>query len=159
VTGTWFLTGQDGTSYSWTTAVDEFALKIAPFYPAATLFNQAILYHRVSGIYLPVDSYSPATTTHGSSSAGQKANQCTFTFRDAAFNLDRIQLMGTNNPAPFKVAGEGRGGSLGAFVTSVEGIAAGQIGWWYRSKDNQFIKSAIWITSCLNKKSRRRLSL
>lgn len=156
--GNWLVTDAAGGTQNWTTCVDQFWALMKPLYSASAAFGLATLFTYSSGIYIPVATHTPVTAV-GTGSASLLANQLTLTARDDLYNLDRIQLMGTNTPQPFFEVANLAGGTFGTIIADLENKTAGHVGNWYRSKDNQYINNMLNIVSTVNKKSRRRLGL
>lgn len=156
--GVYQIQAFDATQYAAASAASDFFTLMMAFYNAGSNAERWDLFHNVSGVLTLLQTGTIATA--GSSGAPtQKGNQLTFTGRDSLLHLDKIVLLGSSVPAPFRVAWGGGSAALNAFTASVLNNTTGHIGWWYNSKSAVFIKSGIATIGTLNRRSRRKLNL
>jgi len=139
-------------------AADNAIDKLKAMFNATTVFGVYTLYHYDDGAWIPNASGSSGVSgTNGG--ADTVAGEGTFTFRDSAYNLDKIVLLEGAFGSLQHQAYAALGVASKAVVDSVLSATAGEIGDFYVSKANLLIASFGYYTQSFNKRIRRESGL
>lgn len=147
-----------GGSMLFSDAADNAIAVLKAMFNATTTFGVYTLYHYDTGAWIPNASGSSGVTgTNGG--ADTKAGEGTFTFRDSAYNIDKIVLLEGAFGGLVHQAYAALGVASKAVVDSVLTATAGNIGDFYVSKANLEIASFQYYTQSFNKRLRRQWGL
>jgi len=152
------LVRDSGGTISFDDAADEFITVAKAMFNASTVFGVYTLYHYDTGAWIPNASGSSGVSgTNGG--ADTVAGEGTFTFRDTAYNLDKIVLLEGAFGSLVHQAYAALGVASKALVDSVLARSVGNVGDWYSTKSDLRVASFQYYTQSFNKRLRRQSGL
>lgn len=150
-----------GPSVSAQTICDWIWTTLSALYPSVVLTPTFVLYQKVGGGYIPVDSGTgtggPGTNTNPSA----LTTLLTFTFRDGNNKLVRVGVPESSYSAPGREGVNATPTQFANFIASILNGAAGNIGGFMQSRDAQplpFGRALLW-TNSLSRHTRKRRGL
>lgn len=139
-------------------AADDAIGVLKAMFNTTTVFGVYTLYHYDGGAWIPNASGSSGVSGTNAG-ADTKAGEATFTFRDSAYNLDKIVLLEGAFGGLVHQAYAALGVASKAVVDSVITATAGNIGDFYVSKAALEIANFQYFTQSFNKRLRRQWGL
>jgi hypothetical protein len=157
ITG-WSLDTQSAVVLDVVTALANLTPLIAAIMPTEGVLDTWELYQFTGGVYNPVVGGSIGTSG-GDGAAHDEVGRMTAVYRISAGVKLRFVLLGSNIPTPQHTAMGALTGATAALINDFLNSANPHAGSWVRNRSAGFIASGTYITTSLDRKSRRREGL